>query len=153
MRNLYLFFFTSNIMDVDYYSQYIKINFDTVLLENNNNLINSEEFYLQYKKHYFEETNMNHQSFQKLNNELKGLLDKESSINGTKYNFVFIDQTRINDLKTQLKNILIKQNKLLDNFNNYIILLNTDQYSFHTPNPSKVKTKNFSLNSLFKKRN
>jgi hypothetical protein len=140
-------------MDVDYYSQYIKLNFDTVLLENNNNLINSQDFYLQYKKNYFEETNMNYQSFQKLNNELKGLLDKESSINGTKYSFVFVDQTRINDLKTQLKNILIKQNKLLDNFNNYIILLNTDQYSFHTPNSTKVKTKNFSLNSLFKKRN
>ena len=40
-------------MNIDYYAQYININFDEILLENNNNLLNSEEFYLMYKKDYF----------------------------------------------------------------------------------------------------
>ena len=53
-------------MNIDYYAQYININFDEILLENNNNLLNSEEFYLMYKKDYFDQTSKNFEKYKKL---------------------------------------------------------------------------------------
>ena len=50
-------------MNIDYYAQYININFDEILLENNNNLLNSEEFYLMYKKDYFDQTSENFEKY------------------------------------------------------------------------------------------
>ena len=38
---------------------FININFDEFLIQNNNNLVNSNEYYLQYKSEYLEKTTTN----------------------------------------------------------------------------------------------
>jgi hypothetical protein len=120
-------------MNIDFYSQYININFDEILLENNNNLVNSEEFYLTYKKEYFDQTSQNFEKYKNFDNELKDLINFNSS-EPTKYKYVYTDLNRVEFLKQQLKNLIIAQNKLLDNFHHYITLLNT--------HPEKFKAKN-----------
>ena len=124
-------------MNIDFYSQYININFDEILLENNNDLINSEEFYLIYKKTYFDETLKNFEKFKIYNselNELSNLNDKTTS----KYKHVYIDTIRFEFLKQSIKNIVIFQNKLLDNFHHYITLLNTHPEKFKSKNEDNI---------------
>jgi hypothetical protein len=116
-------------MNIDYYAQYININFDEILLENNNNLVNSEEFYLIYKKDYFDQTSINFEKYKKWEDELKSLTDFNVS-ESTKYKYVYTNLTRVEELKQQMKNLIIAQNKLLDNFHHYITLLNTHPEKF-----------------------
>lgn len=116
-------------MNIDFYSQYININFDEILLENNNTFVNSEEFYLMYKKEYFDKTLENFEKFKVWISELNELTNLNVSDNN-KYKYVYINTTRLEMLKQQLKNLIISQNKLLDNFHHYITLLNTHPEKF-----------------------
>ena len=90
-------------MNIDYYAQYININFDEILLENNNNLLNSEEFYLMYKKDYFDQTSKNFEKYKKWEAELKELTNFNVSTS-TKYKYVYTDVTKVEYLKQVLKN-------------------------------------------------
>lgn len=129
-------------MNIDYYAQYININFDEILLENNNNLVNSEEFYLMYKKDYFDQTSQNFEKYKKWETELKALTNFNLS-EPTKYKYVYTDITKVELLKQQLKNLIIAQNKLLDNFYHYITLLNTHPEKF------KVRTEDIQQKRSF----
>jgi hypothetical protein len=120
-------------MNIDYYAQYININFDEILLENNNSLVNSEEFYLMYKKDYFDQTSKNFEKYKKWDVELQELTNFNVS-ESTKYKYVYTNLTKVEFLKQELKNLIIAQNKLLDNFHHYVTLLNTHPEKF------KVKT-------------
>ena len=60
-------------LNIDFYNIFININFDNILLEENNPLINSKEFYLNYKKIYFNETNKNYSKFLRINSQLQRL--------------------------------------------------------------------------------
>lgn len=137
-------------MDIDYVSQYLSINFDNMIL---NDLVHSEEFYLQYKRKYLQQTESNYKQFNIYVDELNKLTDIQSSVSGTKYKYVYVDTNRLEYLKQQIKNIVISQNILLDNFNNHIILLNTNPEKFQ--NISEKPTRKTFLNTLklFKKRN
>ena len=60
-------------MDIDFYSQYININFDEILMESNNHLINSQNVYLVYKQQYFDESSKNYELFKKYKTKLERL--------------------------------------------------------------------------------
>jgi hypothetical protein len=118
-------------MDIDFYSRYININFDEILTENNNLLVNSEEMYLKYKKKYFDETHTNYKLFKDFSTELKILEnDQGYTNNNNRYLYVYKDITKIEELRLNIKNIVIAQNTLLYNFNHYINLLNSKQELF-----------------------
>ncbi len=134
-------------MDIDFVSQYININFDNMLL---NYLVQSEEFYLQYKKRYFDETNENYQKYKKYISELILLTDNQYINSGTKYKYVYVDTQQIESLKKEIKKIIIHQNHLLENFNNHIILLNTNPDKFQS---NKISSKKSFLSKLFHKNN
>jgi|Laugrespbdmm15sd_2_1035082.scaffolds.fasta_scaffold44836_1 hypothetical protein len=118
-------------MDIDFYSRYININFDEILTENNNLLVNSEEMYLKYKKKYFDETHTNYKLFKDFSTELKILEnDQGYTNNNNRYLYVYKDITKIEELRLNIKNIVIAQNTLFYNFNHYINLLNSKQELF-----------------------
>lgn len=136
-------------MNIDYYAQYININFDEILLENNNNLLNSEEFYLIYKKDYFYQTSKNFEKYKKWDAELKELTNLNVS-NSTKYKYVYTDITKVEYLKQVLKNLIIDQNKLLDNFHHYVTLLNTHPEKFKIRTEDAQQKRSF-LSKLLQK--
>ena len=136
-------------MNIDYYAQYININFDEILLENNNNLLNSEEFYLMYKKDYFDQTSENFEKYKKWEAELKELTNFNVS-KSNKYKYVYTDITKVEYLKQVLKNLIIDQNKLLDNFHHYVTLLNTHPEKFKVRTEDVQQKRSF-LSKLLQK--
>jgi hypothetical protein len=127
-------------MDIDFYLRYININFDQILTENNNSLVSSEEMYLKYKKEYFDETHNNFKLFKDYSTELKTLENDEGyTNNGNRYVYVYKDITKIEKLRLNIKNIVIAQDILLNNFNHYVNLLNSKQEFFQNDNKQNVK--------------
>lgn len=136
-------------MDIDFYSQYININFDEILMESNNHLINSQNVYLIYKQQYFEESLKNYELFKKYKTELERLQKSETITLPNKYLFVYKDTQVIEQTKQNLKNVVISQEKLLNNFHHYITLLNTNPNMFEIKKQTNEK-KSF-LSKLFVK--
>lgn len=133
-------------MDIDFHSRYININFDEILTENNNLLVSSEEMYLKYKKKYFDETHKNYKLFKDFSTELKILEnDQGYTNNNNRYLYVYKDITKIEELRLNIKNIVISQNTLLYNFNHYVNLLNSKQELFQ----NNIKQKKSILSRLF----
>ena len=127
-------------MDIDFYSKYINVNFDNILLESNNDLVNSEDHYLKYKKEYMEETQVNYEKFKEYKQKLSELSDLQYTKNASKYTYVYINDNEVNIVKHNLKNIIILQNRLFENFSHYISLLNTDKLLFkEKENPVLIK--------------
>jgi uncharacterized protein YlbG (UPF0298 family) len=140
-------------MDIDFHSKYINIDFDKLLIDNNNPLVNSEDIFLNFKKQYFDETILAYNEFQELSKRLKELQElggyKHNS-KGTKHLFVYIDTERIESLKIKIKNLYITQEKRFSNFYNYVILLNTNPDLF-IEKPKVVEKRSF-LSKLFDKK-
>lgn len=133
-------------MDIDFHSRYININFDEILTENNNLLVSSEEMYLKYKKKYFDETHKNYKLFKYFSTELKILEnDQGYTNNNNRYLYVYKDITKIEELRLNIKNIVVAQNTLLYNFNHYVNLLNSKQELFI----NNIKQKKSILSRLF----
>jgi len=138
-------------MDIDFYSQYqyININFDEILMESNNHLINSQNVYLVYKQQYFDESLKNYELFKKYKTELERLQKSETITLPNKYLFVYKDTQVIEQTKQNLKNVVLSQEKLLNNFHHYITLLNTNPNMFEVKKQTNEK-KSF-LSKLFVK--
>lgn len=117
-------------MDIDFYSQYININFDEILIESNNHLINSQNVYLTYKQKYFDDSLKNYELFKQYKGELERLQKSENITLPNKYIFVYKDTQIIEQTKQNLKNVVLSQEKLLNNFHHYITLLNTNPNMF-----------------------
>lgn len=140
-------------MDIDFYSKYINIDFDKILIDNNNPLVNSEQIYINYKKQYLDETILAYISFQELSEKLSKLQEtggyKQNS-KGTKFVFVYIDNEIVESLKLQIKKLYMTQEKRFSNFYDYITLLNKDKHLFIETTPV-VERRSF-LSKLFDKR-
>lgn len=133
-------------MNIDFEMSYINVNFDNILIEDNNPIVNSESLYLQFKKQYFEQTYDNYDLFKRLTNELRDIEGNEGhSISGNKYSYIFNDITKIESLRLTIKNIVISQEKLYNNFYQYITLLNSKREKFQKPSNPPVKRGVFSL--------
>jgi hypothetical protein len=127
-------------MNIDFYAKYIDINFDNSI---DTDLVNSQEFYLKYKKDYFDQTQLNYVLYKNLCKELSSFSDLYT-INNTQYTYTYIDMDKIKDIQIKIKTLIKSQNNLLDNFNHYISILNTNKTLF------KPKTKQKKFFSKFK---
>jgi hypothetical protein len=127
-------------MNIDFYSKYLDVDFDKILLDNNNKLINSEEFYLKYKNHYFDETTANYTLYKQYYEEYTFLTKSQYNKTGSKYLYNFIDENKVEILKQKVKDVILKQERLYSNFTHYVNLLNTDVHKFET---KKSKGKGF----------
>lgn len=105
-------------------TSFININFDNLLIEVDNNLVNSNEYYLEYKNKYLAQTSENFEDFKKLIDKFDTLYNNYS-IKNNKYTYTYIDNKEYEDIKYSLKVLIDNQRQLLDNFLKYIEFLNT----------------------------
>jgi hypothetical protein len=118
-------------MDIDFKSTFLNYNFDDILLNNNNPLLNSYDIYIQYKQKYIINTRKNYDLYQKLikeYNNLKKLQYQTPSQNVVIYTYISIE--KLNDLSLKIKQLIKIQQQHLDNFLDYINHLNNNINSY-----------------------
>lgn len=104
---------------------FLNVDFDKIFIENNNNIINSNELYLQYKAEYLKKTSDNLQKYTQLFKIFKKLYNNYSIVNNNKYSYTFIDKNEYDKTNRQLKELLIEQRQLYNNFMTYVQFLNS----------------------------
>ena len=109
-------------MDIDFLQKFINIDFDKLVKEE----ILKDDEYQNFKKDYFKETNENFNKYKMFNNELNILSNTQSINTKDKFLYVYIDENQKSLLIQQIKNIVLSQTKLLENFQHYITILNTN---------------------------
>lgn len=108
----------------EFREQFLKTDFDNYLTEQNNSLVNSNEYYLQYKNIYIETTKNNYNTYTKLLDKYN-TLNNNYTITSNKYVYQVIDNKVYDLLNTEIKIIVEAQKKLFNNFIHYIEFLNT----------------------------
>lgn len=105
-------------------NDFIDFDFDEKLIQQNNELLNSNEHYLQHKNEYLIQTNINYISFSNLvekYNELVFNYTKDHE--NKKYIYRYINNNTLYSINEQLKTILLKQGELYIIFTDYIEFL------------------------------
>jgi hypothetical protein len=110
--------------DEQFKQTFLNVDFDNLFIENNNNIINSNELYLQYKSEYLQKTSNNLQNYIKLFKSFKELSNNYNVINN-KYSYTFIDKNEYENTNKILKNLLLEQRQLYNNFMTYVQFLNS----------------------------
>ncbi len=106
--------------------QFLMYDFDNVLVEQDNKLVNSNELYIRFKTEYITETTNNFEKLQVLLKRFNELSQNYSVVNN-KYNYTYRDTGEYNTLKYNIKILIENQKRLYDNFLNYIqFLLSAD---------------------------
>lgn len=109
-------------MDIDFKQKFINVDFDKLIKQE---LVDYKE-YIQYKKDYFLETNKNNDNYKVYQYELTELNKTESFSTDNKFIYTYIDENKKNNLKSEMKKIILSQTRLLENFQHYITILNTE---------------------------
>lgn len=128
-------------MDIDFKSTFLNYNFDDILLNNNNPLLNSYDIYIQYKQKYIINARKNYDLYQKLikeYNNLKKLQYQTPSQNVIIYTYISTD--KLNDLSLKIKQLIKSQQQHLDNFLDYINHLNNNINSYIIDEKSSKST-------------
>lgn len=111
-------------MDINTHNEFIR-NFDQLLIDCNNPIINSYDKYGKYKKDYLLFTEENIKMIESLKNDLNTI--KPFIENSYKlFYYTFTDKEQEKNLKIQIKNLILKQKQYYDNFINYIMFLNKE---------------------------
>lgn len=137
-------------MDIDFYKQYISVNFDEILTDNNNPLVNSEVVYINFKRNYFDQTLEAYELFKKYNTELQNLENTDGYSSDTKYVYVYKNDKRILEIRQKIKNIVVEQERRFNDFYHYVNLLNTNRQKFEIKTVTNEKRSFFS--KLFDKK-
>ena len=100
---------------MDFKKEFLNLNFDKQLIENNSKLVNSQEYYLQYKNNYISNTKKNMAIYD-------DLVEKLNFVSNTSENnhYVFLDTDNLTNLEIKIQDIILRQRTLLANFNHYI---------------------------------
>jgi hypothetical protein len=132
-------------MEVDFKTEFINIDFDKKLLENNNQLVNSQNHYVSLKQRYIQDTLLNFKEYTNLEDSLTQLQNKTFE-NDHKVFYTYVDRSKVTDIKQSMKNIVLRQRQMLNNFLKYIEYLNNHSTLLQ---PQVIKTKR--RFNLFKK--
>jgi hypothetical protein len=107
--------------------EFIATNFDDILLQNDNPLINSDEYYIKYKQCYMDDARTNLLEYETLTNELRRLQEiKLVALSDSKVIYTFVNDVTIQGLKSKRKDLVVKQRQKLTNLLLYIDRLNMD---------------------------
>jgi hypothetical protein len=106
--------------------------FDQLLLDQNNPVINSYELYGQYKDSYLKLTERNWLRYEKIDKELQSLKNYYTHPNEKRHIYKYIDHNKLNKLNLEAKNIVIEQRKHHENFLNFIVNLNKESATSNT---------------------
>lgn len=111
----------------DFFKEFIDVDFDNILLQNNNPLFNSDEHYCRYKKKYLDEAYKNKEIYEQHSDELQHLQNQQVvKTSATKVIYTFVDEDKIKLLKQNKKNLVSTQRQSLQNFLQYLNQLNID---------------------------
>lgn len=115
-------------MNIDFKKQFLDFNFDDILLQNNNPLVNSYVHYTSHKQHYIKETLENFRSLTFLDQNLNEICNIKKTLNSdTKVHVTILDGRPEEKLRLKIKTLVLKQRKLFNNFINYINFLNENE--------------------------
>jgi hypothetical protein len=100
-------------------------NFDQLLIDCNNPIINSYDKYGKYKKEYLLFTEENMKTIESLKNDLNNIKPFIQNTDNLIY-YTFTDKEKEKNIKIQIKNLILKQKQYYNNFINYIMFLNKE---------------------------
>jgi len=112
-------------MDLDFKQKFINVDFDKIIKDE---LVEYKE-YINYKREYFIEANLNYDKYKIYQTDLNNIYKMETFSTKDKFIYTYIDENKKNDLKNNIKKIILLQTKLLDNFQHYINILNTSTFT------------------------
>lgn len=111
--------------DIDKFKQqYLNVNFDQILIEQSNNVVNSNKYYLRYKNDYLKSTKDNFNILSELIPKFNDLNNVYTKTDSNKYTYRYIKINDKNEYDRQIREIYTKQKMLLNDFIHYIDYLN-----------------------------
>lgn len=125
---------------IDFKREFI-IDFDSLLTQTNNPLINSDEHYLQYKQRYIKNAKDAQKRFTQLCKEIQVIQQTQKiNVSYCKFQYTF-SQDELSEKMNELKAIISQQRKALLNFLNHIQFLNNNvsKISSATPKQNPLK--------------
>lgn len=115
-------------MNVDFKKQFLDFNFDDMLLQRNNPLVNSYVHYTSRKQQYIKQTLENFRTLTFLDQNLNEICNIKCTVSSnTKVHVTILDGKPEEKLRLKIKTLVLKQRKLFNNFINYINFLNENE--------------------------
>lgn len=125
--------------NIDFAAEFLYINFDNILMQNNSPFLQSEPLYLQYKEVYMSQTVKNYATFKDLVSKLQQYdTSSQPNSSSTKITYTFTDNAVIEDLYNQIKSLVLSQRNSYQNFLHHVNMLSST--SVLSPELSKRKT-------------
>lgn len=125
-------------MNIDF-NQFSQFDFDKRLMNSDNQgLLNSEVYYVNYKRGYVSRTRERHARFNDLQKRHHELADNKK-VNGDDITFVYTDPTQKDIALDEIKAIVQQQREDTENFKRYVNTLVTQSHLFTTTEPRKHK--------------
>jgi len=138
--------------NLDFKTEFV-IDFDDILIRNDNPLVNSYEHYIKYKNNYLEETELAMQMYTNATRDLDQHVGKQYiRKTPSKVLFTNVDNVLITELKHQRKEILKQQQHRLSQFMQFINKLNEDYVKIAAPAAKDSPSRPASINSIESKR-
>lgn len=119
---------------------YINYNFDDILINANNSLVNSFEHYLRFKQIYMSKSLHNYARHNKLSKQIEELENLHVSNTSNSYNYTYINVEKLDILKNEIKTIILEQTKLYNDFLHYIKFLNENVSKLMSTNTNSSRT-------------
>lgn len=123
-------------------SDFLYFEFDNMLIDENNELLNSNEHYIDYKSEYISKTEINCKQLDNLLKKFNILNNFYTKSSERKYVYHFVDDNIKRSYNDEIKQINVSQITLYTNFINHIEFLNI----------SKNTTKNETIKIIDKSR-
>jgi len=109
--------------NIDFSTEFLH-NFDEILLQTDNPLINSHEHYTAYKQEYLQQTNYNFGEYNYLVSQYKSFAKICNPVSPTKVVYTYIDETRRDQIMKQITKLIVYQRKIYNDFIHYLQHLN-----------------------------
>lgn len=108
---------------------FINVDFDKILTNTNNVFVNSNQYYLKFKKEYLEKTIENKNLFIALieNYNKYTNFNTQNDVDVNKYSYMYIDINEVSNINNSIKSLLKIQKELYYNFISYINFLTATQ--------------------------
>lgn len=135
---------------VNFQSHFLDFDFDKILIDDNNTLINSNEHYLYYKTTYLKTTQENLENYKNLNDKYISLTNNEFTTDTGKVKYYVSNQSELDNIKLEMNKIIMLQRNLYDNFINHIKFLNEHKIKL-TNSSKKTQNKSSSAKKFFSK--
>lgn len=114
--------------NIDFAAEFLYVNFDDILMQNNSPFLQSEPLYLQYKEAYMSQTVKNYAIFKELVSKLQQY-DSSSSSSSSKITYTFTDNAVIDDLYNEIKSLVLSQRNAYQNFLHHVNTLSSTTVS------------------------